>query len=81
MARVTNIGDVFQSIDDAVDEIKWVEKAINDIEEDIDTSDISSAVEDVKTAIENIKSELEAFNYDLVNKLNNINEFFEEVLD
>lgn len=27
MAKVTNIGDVLKSIDDAVDEIKWVEKS------------------------------------------------------
>lgn len=81
MAKVTNIGEVLQSIDDALNEIKWVEKAVNDIEEDIDKSYISSAVDDVKTAIEDIRTELENFTCDLVQKLDNIRDFFEEVLD
>ncbi len=81
MARLTSIGDVFKSIDNALDEIKWVEKAIKNIEDDVDVSDIYSAVDDVKGAIENIKSELENFDYDLERKMENIKDFFEEVLD
>ncbi len=81
MARITNIRDVYDSIDTALFEIKWVEKSIIDAEGDVDLSDISSTVDDVKDAIENIKSKLDDFNCDLETKMKSIKVFFEEVLD